>query len=325
MSLDNEELEPLEGTALDTLGEGGAEDDDSDMMAGYAQAGGGSGVDTVASKPQEDAQAAPAGASAAGASAAAPAAPAKPAAAPGSAAAAPAATPAPARIGRWTEDEVAARFAELDSLKKGQSTVAGHIGELRQRIEKSGQSKTLTAADLPGVVEEFGEQYATALAADLNKLGGFGSASGPSQTEIDTLVNARAEQYTQNLERKLEKKAVLRAHKDADDHFSTMNADGQTWTHGPKAAAFKGWVGSLPQDRQALIANSWDSDVMIQALADFKEFEKKATAAAPVAAPVATARQSRVDRATTPRGSGGAAPIVEDDLAAGYNSAKGKR
>jgi hypothetical protein len=305
-----DDLQPLTGTALDSLGDGGV-DDDSDMMAGYEGAGGGEGVDTVAREPMKDANSVPEGDDDI---------PGVPTAAKPKPTAAPTAAAAPEKIGDWTVAEVRERFAAMDAVVKGHATVAGTVGNLKQRLD--GEARQLTAADFPGVVEEFGEQYATALANDFNKVRGLGVATqGPSKDELEALISTRASEQATLLEQKLEKKAVLRAHKDADDHFTTYAPDGSVKA-GAKAEAFHAWVGALPQDRQSLIANSWDSDVMIQALADFKTHEKAQSAPAGGAA---ASRQKRLERAATPQGSGAGAPVAEDDLAAGYDSAKGRR
>lgn len=234
-------------------------------------------------------------------------------------------TPAPvAKIGRWTEDEIAARFADLEGLKTGQAKVAGHIGDLRNRLQGQ-QPRKISAADLPKVVAEFGEEYAAAMADDLNAIG-FGGNAGPSQAEIDKLIATKAEeiagQQIGTLERKLNKREVLRAHRDADDHFVTVDGEGKPIV-GKHYAAFKGFVDSLPAERQSLIANSWDPDVMTQALSDFKQSQKAPTATpAPTPAPAAEARANRVARAVTPRGNGSAAPPVGDPFLDGYKSAK---
>lgn len=314
-----DDLVHLDDALDDALAETRAEvdeDGDDEMMAGYTQAGGGDGgakpasttkdaggnadPDDLNDEPEKPAAATPP-------------------------AATPTPTPAPVKIGRWTEDEVAAKFAELEALKKGQSTVAGHIGDLRQKLQAQG-SRTITKDDLPEVVEEFGVEYAEALATSLNRLG-LGSGAGPSQAEIDQLVEQRSQQHAQVLEQRLEKKRVMRKHPDADEHFFSMAEDGKTRIPGPKAEAFEAWVLSLPQERQKVIATSWDSDVMIGALSEFKTYQQKASAAPAAPAQPASTRASRVERAVAPRGTGtAAAQLTEDDaMNAGYSSVKGAK
>jgi hypothetical protein len=230
-------------------------------------------------------------------------------------------TPAPVvKIGRWTEDELAERFAELESLKKGTSTIAGHIGNIQQRLSGQGR-KTLTPDDLKKVREEYGDEFAVALAEDLNAAG-LGGATGPTQAEIDQIVSARMEQRTNELERKFEKRLVLRTHRDADEHFSSIGEDGSV-VHGPKALEFRAWLATQPKDRQELVASSWDSDVMIAALSDFKASKTPPATPAPTPAPAA-ARTSRVARAVAPQGAGAATPPSEDPFEAGYKAAKGR-
>lgn len=246
--------------------------------------------------------------------------------------AAPAATPEPtpapvAKIGRWTEDEIAARFAELEGLKSGQAKVAGHIGDLRNRLQGQ-QARKITKDDLKKVASEFGDEYANALVEDLNAIG-FGGNVGPTQAEIDRLINERAQEIAgaqvASLEQKLSKREVLRVHKDADDHFVTVGADGKPIV-GKHAEAFRGWVAKLPPERQQEIATSWDADVMTAALTEFKQSQKApATTSAPAAAPAAAARASRVARAVAPRGNGNATPPQGDAFEDSYWAARGGR
>lgn len=237
-------------------------------------------------------------------------------------------TPAPvAKIGRWTEDEIAARFAELEGLKSGQAKVAGHIGDLRNRLQGQ-QARKITKDDLKKVASEFGDEYADALVEDLNAIG-FGGNVGPTQAEIDRLINERAQEIAgaqvTSLEQKLSKREVLRAHKDADDHFVTVDREGKPVV-GKHAEAFRGWVAKLPPERQQEIATSWDADVMTAALTEFKQSQKAPTATpAPTAAPVAAARANRVARAVAPRGNGNATPPQGDAFEDSYWAARGGR
>lgn len=239
----------------------------------------------------------------------------------------PAPTPAPVKIGRWTEDDIAARFAKLDSLETGQAKVAGHIGDLRNRLQGQ-QARKITKDDLKKVASEFGDEYADALVDDLNAIG-FGGNAGPSQAELDRLINERAQeiagQQVTSLEQKLNKREVLRVHKDADEHFVTVDREGKPIV-GKHAEAFRGWVGKLPPERQQDIATSWDPDVMTQALTEFKQSQTAPTATpAPTAAPAAAARANRVARAVAPRGNGSAAPPQGDPFMDGYNAARSGR
>lgn len=315
MSLDNQDDQQRVDPGIDSfLGDSGEvvdtstidtlDTEEADMAAGYASARGeeveevAGSTDTLEADPEPQA-------------------------------AAPEPAPEPERIGgKWTVADIEARFADLEGLKKGQSTVAGHIGDLRNRM--AGQKpRTITKDDLKKVVEQFGEEYADALVEDLNTIGFGGGNSGPTPAEIDKLVNERAMEHareqTDGLRREFNKREVLRTHKDADEHFVNVDRDGRPVV-GKHNAAFLGWMATLQGPRQQEIATSWDPDVMTTALTEFKQSRAAPTASpATQPAPAAAARASRVARAVSPRGSGAAAPPVGDPFLDGYQAAKSGR
>lgn len=230
----------------------------------------------------------------------------------------------PVRIGRWTEDELAARFDTLDGLKKSTESVAGLVGHLKQRLEQSGAPRKIQASDLKNVTEQFGEEFTTALVNDLNALGGLGGSAGPDKASIEGIARELIGQQAQEIEQRLEYKAVKRRHPDADDFFVRQDAEGKP-VPGKKALQFRQWIGSLPPARQQVIASAWDRDTVDGFLTEFKQSAGGGTQdSGETRQTPAQQRANRLKRAVTPPSSGGAArPAAEDPFEAGYKAAKG--
>lgn len=223
--------------------------------------------------------------------------------------------------------EVRARMARLDALEKSVNSTAGHLGHLKQMVAAAGKGKPVTADQLTGIAEQFGPEFAEALASDLSRAG-FGGASTVDPEVIERTVSEQVARATQAHEQRLEKKAVLRAHKDADDFFAqpkvengriVMNEDGSpVMVAGKRHSEFVQFLGSLPEDRRNTIANTWDSDVIIGALDEMK-------AAGKTAASNAARQRARLERAIVPTGSAGT-PVAQpsvDPMQAGWDRIKG--
>jgi hypothetical protein len=224
--------------------------------------------------------------------------------------------------------EVRAQLAELTSLRKAVASTNGHIGHLKQLVSSAGQGKKVTADALKRVSEEFGSEFATALAEDLSTAG-FGGGATVDATLIQQMVQEQVERGMQERTRQFEKKTVLRAHPDADEHFATPKLDDKgepvlengnpVWVSGPKHADFMRFVGSLPADRQKeLQENGWDSSVVNRALDEFKAHVKKA-------ANQQATQTARVNRAVAPTTGSGrrAEQPSEDPMMQGWKNVRG--
>lgn len=234
---------------------------------------------------------------------------------------APTTAPAPAKIGRWTEDELANHFDSLGQLRQRTEQLFGRVGDIQGRLQA--KPREVKAEDLAGIAAEFGPEYAQALAADLNKIGFGQSGAGVSQEQIDQLVQQR----THELERKFELGITKMRHPDLDDYFAKPDpANPGKWIPGAKNADYLKWFATLPAERQQVLATSWDSDVMSAALTEAKAF-LKGQAAPPAAPTPAQTRQDRLKRGLTPQGAGASrsqAP-AEDSFSSGYAEAKAGR
>jgi hypothetical protein len=219
--------------------------------------------------------------------------------------------------------QVKAALGRLDALEKSTASTAGHLGHLKQLVTQAGKGKEVTAASLANIAKEFGEEFAEAMAKDLSGAG-FGAGATLDPAAVQAMVDEKVAQATELTRRDLEKRAVQRVHKDADDHFAkpVVNDKGEVtgWTPGSKNVAFMAFIGTLPADRQRELGeNGWDSDVVIRALDEFKAHEKKAA--------TSQAKQAaRVNRAVAPTSSGGARVLepTVDSLEEGWANVRGK-
>lgn len=228
-----------------------------------------------------------------------------------------------------TASQVKAQLARLESVEKTAQSLAGRFGHLKQMVEGAGKGKPITKEQLGKVSSEFGEEFAVALADDLNAAG-FGGGATVDAAAIQAVVREQVEAARELDRRGFEKKLVLRAHKDADDYFAVPDVDssGQpkldatgkpVWKQGKHHAEFRQFIGTLPDERQQELAtNGWDSDVIGRALDDFKAHKGK------VVKEQAT-QQRRTERAVTPTGSRGAVqPPVIDPVMQGWNNVRGR-
>lgn len=204
--------------------------------------------------------------------------------------------------------EVKARLGKLDTLEKTLATANGHIGHLKQQIQNAGKGKAITAESLKKVTEEFGAEYAQALAEDLSAAG-IGGGSTVDEETLGRIVSERVATIRDELSQSTERKLVRQRHPDAADYFA----------EGKSHAEFMSFVGSLPKDRQDELASTWDSEIINRALDEFKAHKQKVESEQ-------TKQNRRLERGAAPTASRGAAvtaPTV-DPIEAGWNSVKGR-
>jgi hypothetical protein len=204
--------------------------------------------------------------------------------------------------------ELKAQLARLDALEKSTSSTAGHLGHLKQLVQQAGKGKTITAESLKKVSEEFGAEYAQALAEDLNAAGIGGGASVDEET-LSRIVGEQVSAQRESMTKEVEQRLVRARHADAADYF-------QGGKHNADFAAF---IGTLPAPRQAELADTWDSGVINQALDEFKTHKAKV-------ATDQTKQTRRMERGVTPTAARGATvsqPSV-DPIEAGWNNVRGR-
>jgi hypothetical protein len=204
--------------------------------------------------------------------------------------------------------EVKASLARLTTLEKTVASANGHIGHLKQMIGQAGKGKAITMESLSKVREEFGDEYASALAADLTAAGIGGGAAVDEET-LGAIVNERVAAVRESMEQSMETRLVRARHKDAPDYFAG----------GKHNAEFAAFIGTLPKERQEELANTWDSSVINDALDSFKAHKAKVVNEQ-------TKQQRRLERSVTPTASRGT-PVAQpagDPIEAGWNNVRGR-
>lgn len=199
------------------------------------------------------------------------------------------------------------RLERLDGLEKAQATANGHIGHLKSLIQQAGKGKPITKDSLKKISEEFGEEYAAALAEDLTAAG-VGGGAAVDEEALARIVSEQTAKATEAGSQKLEARIVRVAHKDAGDYFAG----------GKHNAEFLKFVATLPPEKQQELASTWDSDVIIPVLDQFKESRDKANQRA-------ASQQRRVDRAAAPSTTGGVDRPSIDPMEVGFQRAGGGR
>jgi len=182
----------------------------------------------------------------------------------------------------------------------------GKIGEINRdvkRLEELAQSSAqpreaqpiqVTAEMFSNMREEFGEDFANALARDLSQIP-FQQQGGIDQSQIDIILEQRVAQIENNFEMKL----VAREHPD--------------WESIAQSQDFTGWKNQLPADIQDRLDTTWDSGFISAAISAYKRDkalyqEQKSK------------KNQRLESAVMPKSTGGFDENYEDDFEAGFNT-----
>jgi hypothetical protein len=182
----------------------------------------------------------------------------------------------------------------------------GKIGEINRevkRLEALAQSSAqprevqpiqVTAEMFSNMREEFGEDFANALARDLSQIP-LQQQGGVDQSQIDIILEQRVAQIENNFEMKL----VAREHPD--------------WESIAQSQDFTGWKNQLPADIQDRLDTTWDSGFISAAISAYKRDkalyqEQKSK------------KNQRLESAVMPKSTGGFDENYEDDFEAGFNT-----
>lgn len=182
----------------------------------------------------------------------------------------------------------------------------GKIGEINRevkRLEALAQSSAqpreakainVTAEMFSNMREEFGEDFANALARDLSQIP-LQQQGGIDQTQIDHILHQKVSQIENNFEMKL----VTRDHPD--------------WEAIAQSQDFTGWKNQLPADIQDKLNTTWDSGFISAAISAYKK--DKALHQEQM-----NKKNRRLESAVMPTSTGGFDENYEDDFEAGFNT-----
>ena len=187
-----------------------------------------------------------------------------------------------------------------DQAQRQFGTAFGKIGGIERRFQELyGNQVEISQEDIDALKDDF-----PPLAAALEKVRNLRAL--PVGMDPDKLESMFTE-HVSKVEQKLELRLLAKDHPD----WQTIDAD----------PFFAQWVAAQPDEfKQALAeaSQSYDSEVVSDAMTKFKQSRR--TAPAPAADP-ASARRSRMSAAVTPRGTGGtAASDSTDPFLSGFNS-----
>lgn len=212
------------------------------------------------------------------------------------------ADPAPeyVQLTKAERDELMALRELREQSQRQFGTAFGKIGGIERMLKElsTGAQVEINQEDIDALKDDF-----PPLAAALEKVRSLRAlpGAGVDQEQIETLVEQRVAPRLQRMELRL----LAKDHPD----WKQIDAD----------PAFAQWVAAQPDEFKQTLAQasqSYDSEVVSDAMTKFKQSRK---AAPTPAADPASARRSRMSAAVTPRGVGGpAAPNPTDDLMAGF-------
>lgn len=176
-----------------------------------------------------------------------------------------------------------------------------------EQREQPREPLNITAEHFANMREEFGEDFANALARDLANLPlGNGASQGLTQEQLDLLVSQR----TDKLQSDFETKIVSIQHPDWQD---IANSDD-----------FNGWKSQLPAEVQAQLNETWDSAFISRALTAYKSdrdlHQKNLQEQQQKQLAEEKAKQKKLQAAVMPRSSSKLSDDFDDDFEAGFNS-----
>ena len=191
-------------------------------------------------------------------------------------------------------------------FEKNNKRLFGKIGEINRevkRLEALAQSSAqpreaqpiqVTAEMFSNMREEFGEDFANALARDLSQIP-LQQQGGIDQSQIDIILEQRVAQIENNFEMKL----VAREHPD--------------WESIAQSQDFTGWKNQLPADIQDRLDTTCDSGFISAAISAYKRDKA-------LYQEQQSKKNQRLEAAVMPVSTGGFDENYEDDFEAGFNT-----
>ena len=213
-------------------------------------------------------------------------------------------------------------ISQIEGLRQQADSLNGKVGSIQdtiKRVTSAAPGKKIEATTLKRVTQEFGPEYAQALADDLNEALGQGGTAGASEDQVTTLVQNLMQSQLMPEIQKIHKTAVRRVHPDAEQFFKG----------GAKHDQLLAYVKTLPEAEATEFVNTWDSEIIAGHLDKLKA-GLKAAEQANQKTQTEQERQRRLRaRGTVPTGGTGGsggddlALSEEDQMEAGWKEAGG--
>ena len=213
-------------------------------------------------------------------------------------------------------------ISQIDGLRQQADRLNGQVGSVQdtiKRITATAPGKKIEATTLKRVTQEFGPEYAQALADDLNEALGQGGAAGASEDQVTALVQNLMQSQLMPEIQKIHKTAVRRVHADAEQFFKG----------GAKHDQLLAYVKTLPEAEATEFVNTWDSEIITGHLDKLKAGLKAAEQANQKTQSEQERQRRLRARGTVPTGGTGGsggddlALSEEDQMEAGWKEAGG--
>jgi hypothetical protein len=217
---------------------------------------------------------------------------------------------------RTTRDKTAGRLGSLQQMVdavKAQASAgrAFSVPQLKRLREEYGDLADILAEDLG---EAFAQPAPAAPAAEAAPVDDNASGDAPgAEATYDPFADPRVQERLQQQE-----EAVR------NSHLAVVSARHPDWIDLRATPEFAEWRNNLPAPAQELLASTWDSSVLTDAIADFKGWRDKRNASASAS----KQRDNRLENAipaTTGRATG--AHVVDEDaeFMKGFKTARNGR
>lgn len=236
-----------------------------------------------------------------------------------------------------TKAQLAALQAQLaaiphlqEELRKTRDTTAGKLGSIQQQMQsladKAAAGQKPALKEMKRLREEFPE-LATIFEADLSDAFGSTEASAPGAKDDQGDGKANATPPAQHQVDPLADERVQQVLRQKD--MAIVDVKHPDWRDLKATPEFNEWRQGLPPAAKDLLANTWDSQVMVDAFDSFKEWKNERSTKAAAQADAGKQRDRRL-AAGTPVTTGVAATgrnAVDEDaeFEAGFNKVRSGR
>lgn len=185
------------------------------------------------------------------------------------------------------------RLEEMDRLKSTQDKFAGHIGTLKETIEKlkasqaTGAPVEITDEDVKDIADDFPE-FGGKMKALLQKVSGKFRGGSPAAEFDATPIREEFSTKLSESDQRAEARALWSVHRD--------------WRNVVASDGFKLWMQTQPEDFRTKMENSWNAEEIADTIDSYKGHAKKQAATEQRSVETRQKKTSRLEAAVTPSG-----------------------